>query len=290
MIYGLMAAAYGVLMSTQVALCAGLTAVYGNWFSTLTVHLTGLLTLTPFFLTRWGRRKENAPWHLQLGGVIGVANVILCNFGVIAIGMTNSNVLMLLGEIVFAAVIDHFGLLGVEKRAITPMKRTAIAVMVLGCAAISLLSGMEGVTLSALAIIASLMRGVSLVSSRLLNGRLAVRSGEGYSTYMNYATGTAASVLVFALLGFPMQAAFPSVNAPAWLYLCGVFGCTGIFLCNLSSPKLSALTMSIIVFVSETVTGLIVDGFGGRLSVPTMVGCAIVSVGMVVNLLAERKG
>lgn len=289
MIYAFFAVLYGILMSVQTAFCADLTSAYGNWFSVVTVHLTGFLALTPFFLTKWGHRSEKSPWYLHLGGVVGVANVFFCNYGIVNIGMTNSNVLMLLGEILFSAVLDSLGLMGARKRRITPMKWCAIAVMLFGCSAIAILSGSTGITMNVLAIIASLLRGVALVISRQLNGQLSVRSGTGYSTWMNYTTGLAASALVFTLLGFPMQTAFPAADVPFWAYLCGVFGCIGIFMCNLSSPRLSALTMSLLVFVSETAAGLVFDLFAGKLSVPTVIGCAIVSAGMVLNLLAERK-
>ena len=76
---------------------------------------------------------------------------------------------------------------------------------------------------------------------------------------------------------------------PVWTYLCGTIGCISIFLCNLAVPRLSALTMSLVVFISETGTGMVFDLMGGKLSLPTVIGCGIVSIGMVMNLLAERK-
>ena len=96
-------------------------------------------------------------------------------------------------------------------------------------------------------------------------------------------------MLAFCLLGFPMEASFPAAEVPVWAYLCGVFGCCGIFLCNLASPRLSVLTMSLVGFLCQTGTGMVFDLLWGRLSVPTVVGCAIVTLGMVVNLLAESK-
>lgn len=285
--YGLYAVLYGVLMSIQTALCAGLTMVYGNWFSAVTVHLTGLIALTPFFLGKWGKKQGNAQWYWYLGGGIGAVNVVITNYAILAIGMTYCNVLMLLGEILFALVSDSFGLMGSLKQRVKPMKLLAVAVMILGCWTPAWLSGTKGVTFSLLAVVFSLLRGVTLVISRQLNGQLGVRCGKGYSTWMNYATGFAASLLIFGILGFPMETAFPAA-LPVWAYLGGVFGCLGIFLCNTASPKLSALTMSLLVFVSETVTGMVFDGLRGMLSAATVTGCIIVSLGMVLNLHSER--
>ena len=288
MFYGILAVVYGVLMSVQVAFCADLTQSYGNWFSTLTVHFSGFLALTPFFFTKWGRKAGSAPWFLYLGGVVGVANVVFGNYGIVHLGITNSNVLMLLGQIGFAAVLDALGLLGARKRKITGLKWAAILVMLAGTAVTALLSGETGVRFGFLAVLFSVLRGVAMVLSRQFNGQLGIRAGTGYATYMNYVTGLLASVVIFGALGFPMETAFPAAEVPAWTYLCGAIGCCGIFLCNLSSPKLSALTMAAVVFVSETAAGMVFDFINGRLSVSTVAGCAIVAVGMGINLLAER--
>ncbi len=287
--YSLFAAAYGVLMTMQSAFGAKLTASYGNWFATVTVHLVGLLTLTPFFLTKWGRRIGKSEWYWHLGGAIGVTNVVATNYAISVVGMTNSAVLMLLGEIVFAAILDGLGLFGAARRPVTKLKWLAICIMLAGCASISLLSGASGAAVSVLAIAASVYRGVTLVLSRQLNGRLAVQSGTGFSTYFNYLSGFVCSFAVFALLRFPMTAAFPQASVPVWAYCGGVVGCLGIVLCNLSSPRLSALNMSLVVFIAETLSGIVVDVLIGKISVPILVGCAIVSVGMVVNLLAEKQ-
>lgn len=286
--YGFFAVLYGVLMSVQTALCADLTRVYGNWFSAVTVHLTGLIALTPFFLGRWGKKQGTAQWFWYLGGSIGVVNVVITNYAILAIGMTYSNVLMLLGEILFALILDSFGLLGSSKQQVRPMKLTAVAVMIAGCWIPAWLSGTKGGAFSLLAVVFSLLRGVVLVVSRQLNGQLGVRCGRGYSTWMNYATGFAVSFLIFGVLDFPMQEAFPAA-LPVWAYLGGVFGCLGIFLCNTASPRLSTLTMSLLVFVSETVMGIVFDGLRGMLSAATVTGCLVVSIGMVLNLRSEQR-
>lgn len=290
MIYGILAAIYGVLISIQSAFCANLTESYGNWFSTVTVHLSGFLVLTPFFLAKRKPKAGGVPWYLHLGGVIGIGNVVFSNYGIVHLGLTNSNMLMLLGEICFAAILDCFGWMGIRRRRITPAKCGAIAVMLLGAVSIILLSGQSAVRFSFLAVGASLMRGIIIVIFRQVNGQLGVRAGTGYATYMNYVTGLAASTVIFAVLGFPMQTAFPAADVPVWTYFCGAIGCCGIFLCNIASPRLSALTMSLVAFLSQTVTGIIFDLLWGTLSVPTMIGCAIVCAGMLINLYAERSG
>ena len=288
MIYGLFAALYGILISLQSAFCADLTTGYGSWFSSLCVHLTGLLALTPFFFTAWGRKKGSAPWYLYLGGAVGAVNIVFGNIGIVRLGLTNSNVIMLLGELLFAMLLDGKGLMGAQKRSLSGLKCCAAAVVAAGCLSICLINGGAAVP-DAGAVICSFLRGVTLIIFRQLNGQLGVRAGTGFATWMNYATGTAAAFIVFALLGFPMENAFPAASVPVWAYFCGVIGCCGIFLCNLSSPRLSTLSMTLIVFVSETAAGIIIDLVNGRLSVPTVVGCAVASVGMVINLIAEKR-
>ena len=199
MIYGMMAAAYGILIGVQSAFCAQITQAYGNWFSSVIVHLGGFLVLTPLFFTKWGRKQGSAPWYLYLGGTLGFVNVLFSNYGIVSLGITNSNALMFLGEIVFAAGLDSLGALGSRKRRITPMKWAAIAIVVAGVLAIPLLSGGNMAAFAFLAVAASLMRGVITVVFRQLNGQLGLRCGTGFSTYLNYVTGLAAAVLAFCL-------------------------------------------------------------------------------------------
>lgn len=289
MVYGIFASVYGALMTLQNLLCAQLGTAYGNWFSTLTVHLVGLVILTPVFLAAWRKQFTRVPWYYCLGGVLGVVPVICSNYSIVLLGLTNSSILSLLAEISASVLLDALGWLGSRKRRVTGLKLAALAVIFAGCAAMALISGSLGHALPLAAVLVSIVRGAALVCARKVNGMLAERTGTGFSTWMNYATGLAASALIFALLRFPMNIPFPSAEVPIYAYLGGVLGCAGIFLANKATPRLSALNLAVIVFVSKTAVSLLLDALLKGVSPATLAGCLIVAVGMVINLLAEKN-
>ena len=142
---------------------------------------------------------------------------------------------------------------------------------------------------SAIAALVSFLSGCTMVFARMANASLATKCGVGFSTVMNYVTGLAGSVLVFLCLGLPMAAAFPAAGQPLWVYLGGAVGAVGIFLCNVVTPRLPVLQMSLVVFVGQLFTGMVIDGFMGRFSLGTLVGGAIVAAGMLVNILVDRR-
>lgn len=288
MLYGWLAALYGVLLSAMNTLNADLAEVYGNWASTVIIHFVGLIVLAPFAF-RWGRRKARSPWYLHLGGVIGIVTVVFVNVGVSGIGVTGNLVLMLLGQVSSSALVDHLGLMGARVYHVNRQKLLALALMALGGGAMLLLSrdGVSGA--SVMAALLSFLSGCTMVSSRMVNAALAARSGVGYSTTMNYATGQLGSAAVFVCLGMPMAAPFPAEGQSLLLYLGGALGAAGILLSNVVTPRLPALQMSVIVFVGQVFSGMVIDGLSGRFSAGILVGGLLVAAGMLVNARADAR-
>lgn len=287
--YGAFAALYGCLLSWMNDCNARLSLVYGDYSAAWMIHAVGLLVLLPLVLfTSWTRPTARAAWYQHLGGVIGIVTVVFVNIGVNGVGVTGNLVLMLLGQVTASALVDHFGLLGAQRNPVNGLKALAMLVMALGCGAMLLLSG-EGLGRSVLAAALSFFSGWTMVLSRMANASLALRSGTGYSTVMNYVTGLAGSLLLFLCLGCPMAAAFPVEGAPLMIYLGGALGALGIFLCNVVTPKLPVLQMSLVVFVGQIFSGMALDALGGRFSVGTLAGGVLVAAGMLVNLRADKR-
>lgn len=288
MAYGWMAAVYGILLSVMNTFNARLSELYGNWGATVMIHLVGLAVLTPPAFT-WGKRRGRAPWYLYSGGLIGIVTVVFVNVGVSGIGVTANLVLMLLGQVACSAMIDHFGFFGARICRVNQDKIIAFALMLLGCAAMLLLSETHASGASITAAALSLLSGCSMVLSRIANAKLAALSGVGYSTVMNYVTGLAGSLLIFALMGMPMHTAFPVAGQPVTVYLGGALGAAGILLCNMAALKLPALQMSVIVFVGQVFSGMGLDALAGRFSAATLAGGLLVAAGLYFNTRTDAK-
>jgi transporter family-2 protein len=71
------------------------------------------------------------PW-LWLGGVAGAFVVGTITFAGPRIGALATIALLIAGQLVMGVVIDHFGMFGVERIAITPMRLAGVALLAVG--------------------------------------------------------------------------------------------------------------------------------------------------------------
>ncbi len=74
----------------------------------------------------------SAPKHLFLGGLLVAFYVLSITWVAPRFGLGNAIMWVLLGQLVSAAVIDQFGLMGAMVRELTPQRATGLAVMALG--------------------------------------------------------------------------------------------------------------------------------------------------------------
>lgn len=73
-----------------------------------------------------------APKHLMLGGVFVAFYVLSVTYIAPHFGVGNAVFFVLIGQLVSAAIIDHFGLFGAQATALTATRATGLAVMALG--------------------------------------------------------------------------------------------------------------------------------------------------------------
>jgi transporter family-2 protein len=72
------------------------------------------------------------PPHLFLAGLLVAFYVLSITWIAPVFGVGNAVFFVLLGQLVAAAAIDHFGLFGARETALTPMRAGGIALMALG--------------------------------------------------------------------------------------------------------------------------------------------------------------
>ena len=75
-----------------------------------------------------------APTWMWLGGVMGLTVVFTITFAQPKIGATATIGILIAGQLVMGAVIDRFGLFGVEQIAISPARAAGIALLGIGAA------------------------------------------------------------------------------------------------------------------------------------------------------------
>jgi transporter family-2 protein len=110
----------GVLMAVQGSLNSVLSKVVGLWEATFIVHITGTVILFfVLFFFKIGRGSlavwSHAPWYAYLGGVVSVFIIYLVAASIPEVGVSNATTAIIVGQVLTAVIIDHFGGFGLER-------------------------------------------------------------------------------------------------------------------------------------------------------------------------------
>ncbi|MFZ5595749.1 MAG: DMT family transporter [Bacillota bacterium] len=116
----LIAAFSGAAMAFQGTLNTAQAKVIGLLEATFVVHLVGLAFVSLLlFVPGLGQGKLSllgqAPLYTYLGGVLGVIIIYCVARSIPVVGVAPATTSIILGQILTATIIDHFGLFGMEK-------------------------------------------------------------------------------------------------------------------------------------------------------------------------------
>lgn len=134
-----------------------------------------------------------------------------------------------------------------------------------------------------IAVLCATCAGMTIVLSRSVNGYLAQKVGAYQSTFFNYFTGLFMSLVFLIILGFSHVQNFQStvlLENPV-MFIGGIIGVFNILILNIVVPKVSPVKLTLITFVSQLISGIILDYcFYNLFSVNKLIGCLIVVVGL----------
>lgn len=142
-----------------------------------------------------------------------------------------------------------------------------------------------------IAIIVAIAAGASIVISRNINSILAEKKGLLTSTFFNYLTGLSLSIIFLLISSESIKQSYSLLGTvPLWAYLGGLLGVAVVAISNLVTPKISAFYMSLIIFVGQLFTGIIIDYFAlGLISAGKIIGGLLVVAGLIYNLNIDNK-
>lgn len=281
----------GAISSVMLTVNGMLTEAAGGYSATVIIHFAGLILM--LFILAVRREKvhlfpKGIPWKEYLGGVIGVATVVTSNLAFGGVSVSAMVALGLLGQTVTSVVVDQFGLLGMPKRPFEKERLGGYAFVLLGIAC--MLFPFSGSRVSAVLLL--LAGGVSIVLSRTVNGQMTERVGVAQATLYNYITGLATAIVVMLLLGTrePVWTGTPLPKNPL-LYLGGWMGVATVSLLNSSVRKVSAVYMTLLQFIGQVATGILVDTvLNDGIAWRNVVGGICIACGLLLNTyLAQRK-
>ncbi|MFL4471984.1 DMT family transporter [Tateyamaria armeniaca] len=134
--YALIMLLAGIGIPVLAALNAALGTRLGNPAAAAVVlFMIALLTATVVFALTGAHgmdRVAAAPKHLFLAGALIAFYVLSITFIAPHFGIGNAVFFVLIGQLISAAAIDHFGLFGAQAMALSPARMGGIALMAAG--------------------------------------------------------------------------------------------------------------------------------------------------------------
>lgn len=141
-----------------------------------------------------------------------------------------------------------------------------------------------------MAMIFSMLAGVTIVVSRSINGYLAQKIGAYQSTFYNYLTGLIASLIALMIVGMPAVIYYDQIVATPTMLLGGVIGVFNILILNIVVPKIAPIKLTMITFVAQLLSGIVVDYlFFDMFTLSKLAGCVIVIIGLMVYQISEKN-
>ena len=275
----------GILITVMVAVNGGLTQHYGIYSATVIIHIVGLVLISAAVLI--GREKPFAKryaWFLYLGGAIGVMTTVFNNFAFGRISVSALMALGLLGQSVTGLIIDQFGLFKMPRHPFTKGKIVGLTLIIIGIG--SMINNFE-----VAAMVVSFAAGVNIVLSRTFNAKLSEQTSVRTSTFYNYFIGLIVSIPVFLILGSGEVAGFVFAPLPSYwyIYLGGALGVCVVFLGNITALKVSAFYLTLLIFVGQVFSGVLIDMvLTGAMDPRNLIGGVLVAVGLTCNLILDR--
>jgi len=250
----------GGLLAIMVVVNGRLSMFVGLYLSCVLIHMIGLVA-SSMVLTAKKQvpfRHPAIPLKLYMGGLFGIATVLLFNTAYGKISVTALVALGLLGQAISSLVVDHHGLFEMQKR---PLSSRQVPGLIL--AAFGILLMLRGFTVESLfPVILALLTGLTVVVSRSINGALAKRSTASLSAWYNHLVGLAGSVVVFAILGFPGQIPYSGVEiSNIWIFTGGIMGVLAVTSSNFLIHHVSSYSMTLLLFLGQITGGVLLDVF-----------------------------
>ena len=136
-------------------------------------------------------------------------------------------------------------------------------------------------------ILISMLAGVIVVVSRVLNTRLSEKIGLIESSYFNYLTAALTSLILFIIIGEKLS--LSSLNGiPFYAYLGGFLGVIIVILNSVVTHKMPSFYVTLFVFTAQLFTGVSIDWMiEGALPLNKIIGGLFVVLGLGYNLYID---
>ncbi len=288
--YQLLVLLVGVLISVMVSVNGDLSNSLGTYYASVIIHMVGtLFALVVCYIKKEKiRKKVVVPFWAYLGGVLGVVTTLFNNYAFTHTSMMSIVALGLLGQSITSNIIDAFGWFGMKKH---PISNTTWIGLALSCVGVAIMMDYSDMN-KILAMIVCLATGVTVVTSRSINSRLSNETGAIVSSFYNHLVGLPICILLVIFLPTTQRITLSTVKP--WMFFGGILGVMVVFLYNITIPKVSAFRLTLLAFIGQIFTGIVIDlAYGQSISPRLFWGAVLIAMGlllsMVLEYLSEKK-
>lgn len=130
----ILSVAIGGLIAIMVYLNGALGIKTGNYFSSILIHIAGLVLVSLVILIKKEKNPyhKRAPYGYYLAGAVGALTVVLNNAAFPKLGIAIPVAVGLLGQSITSIVVDHFGWFGIQKVPFQKKKLIGFSIMLVG--------------------------------------------------------------------------------------------------------------------------------------------------------------
>jgi len=296
-VFYLLALLTGITISVMIFVNGGLTANYGLYMAAVIIHAVGLIANTVLVLVKKQNPFANLKnlkqqWFIYMGGVIGVFTIMGTNLAFGRISVSAMLAIALFGQMLFGIIIDQYGLFGMPKYAFKKTQLIGLTIILSGI--IAMITNFEIV-----AVFIVFLTGFSIVLARTLNAKLADLTTVPIGTFYNHVTGLIVCLAILFIWGHDSFAHTARhltfvglwLFSPNWyIYMGGILGLIVIILSNLTVIKVSAFYLTLLVFIGQVFSGVVIDMLiTQEVSIRNIIGGVLVTIGLSVNLLLDNK-
>lgn len=130
-----LAAVVGLASGLQVLVNSNLNRAADLPLTTLVVNVVAAAAVLIIYLI-FSRQSpavlKNANWYAFVGGLLGVIIVMGSTFLIPKLGLSVTSGIIIVSQLTFAMLADHYGLLGVRHMAVDPGRIMALLLMIVG--------------------------------------------------------------------------------------------------------------------------------------------------------------
>lgn len=120
-------------MAVQGTFNSALSKAVGLLEASFVVHVVGTIVGAVLLLVGLGkgslRNISDAPWYSYLGGLLGVAIVLLVALAIGRVGVASATTAIIVGQVTTAVIIDLLGWFGTERVPFSSLKFIGIVLM-----------------------------------------------------------------------------------------------------------------------------------------------------------------